>query len=236
MARIHRRVQHASPRSASFRYTIGMSIAVGRRRYLTNFQHHRLPHLFTDVLVLGSGIGGLQAALEAAEGGDVLVVTKDRADQSATAYAQGGIAAATLPEDDPEQHAADTLAVACGLGHPSVIREVAREAPETIAALRRAGARFDVVGEELETGGKGGTPTRGSFTPQTRLARRFCASCSSRRAGIRASAFSSSAFTLDLLTHEGRVSGSSRTIPSTGTRCSGHDGDPRDGRLRAGVP
>lgn len=46
-----------------------MSIAIGRRRYLTNFQHHRLPHLFTDTLVLGSGMAGLLAALEAAEGG-----------------------------------------------------------------------------------------------------------------------------------------------------------------------
>ena len=40
-----------------------MSSAIGRRRYLTNFEHHRLPHLFTDVLVLGSGVAGLQAAL-----------------------------------------------------------------------------------------------------------------------------------------------------------------------------
>src|SRR5512143_2602659 len=119
-----------------------MSTAIGRRRYLTNFQHHRVPHLFTDTLVLGSGIGGLQAALEAAAAGDVLVITKDSAEQSATAYAQGGIAAATLPEDDPEQHAADTIAVGCGLADEAVVRQVAREAPGFIRELEKAGARF----------------------------------------------------------------------------------------------
>lgn len=43
-----------------------MSTILGRRRYLTNFEPHRLPHLFTDVIVLGTGVAGLQAALEAA--------------------------------------------------------------------------------------------------------------------------------------------------------------------------
>ena len=101
-----------------------MSTAVGRRRYLTNFEYYRLPHLFTDVLVLGSGVAGLQAALSAAEGGEVLVVTKEHADQSATAYAQGGIAAATDPDDTPALHATDTISVACGLGHEATIRQI----------------------------------------------------------------------------------------------------------------
>lgn len=56
-----------------------MSAVIGRRRYLSNFDIHRLPHLFTDVLILGSGVAGLRTALEAAESADVLIVTKDAA-------------------------------------------------------------------------------------------------------------------------------------------------------------
>ena len=133
-----------------------MSTVVGRRRYITNFQHHRLPHLFTDTLVLGSGVAGLLAALEAAEGGEVLLVTKDAAEQSATLYAQGGIAAALGPPDSPAQHAEDTLSVACGLGHEDVIRQVTGEAPEGIRLLREWGAQFDAKGDELAHGREGG--------------------------------------------------------------------------------
>ncbi len=133
-----------------------MSTAIGRRRYLTNFEHQRLPHLFTDVLVLGSGVAGLQAALHAAGQADVLLVTKDRVDQSATAYAQGGIAAAVGPDDSPAEHARDTIAVACGLGNEAVIRQVVDEAPAAIAALQQSGARFDCAGTTLERGQEGG--------------------------------------------------------------------------------
>ncbi len=133
-----------------------MSTAIGRRRYLTNFEHHRLPHLFTDVLVIGSGVAGLQAALHAAEGADVLVVTKDKADLSATSWAQGGIAAATGSDDRPEFHARDTLEVACGLAHERVVRQITTSAPGLVAELQQRGARFDHVGDALEAGREGG--------------------------------------------------------------------------------
>ena len=133
-----------------------MSIAIGSRRYLSNFEPHRLPHLFTDTLVLGSGLAGLLAALEAAEAGDVLVVTKDAAEQSATAYAQGGVAAAVSPQDSPEQHATDTLAAAYDLGREDVIRQVARAAPDGINLLRKWGVQFDEEDGRLAAGREGG--------------------------------------------------------------------------------
>ena len=133
-----------------------MSSVIGSRRYLTNFDVHRLPHLFTDVLVIGSGIAGLRAALVAAEQADVLVVTKDEADHSATRYAQGGIAAAIAPPDSLEQHARDTLAVACGLGDERVVQHVVRAAPGHIEELQRWGAEFDRGGESLALGREGG--------------------------------------------------------------------------------
>ena len=74
-----------------------MTSSVGRRRYLTNFDVHRLPHLFTDVMVIGSGIAGLRAALAAAEHADVLLVTKDEPEESATRYAPVSYTHLTLP-------------------------------------------------------------------------------------------------------------------------------------------
>jgi L-aspartate oxidase len=184
-----------------------MSSVIGRRRYLTNFEPHRLPHLFTDVLVLGSGIAGLQAALEAAEHADVLLVTKDRADQSATAYAQGGIAAATGPEDDPAQHAADTLSVACGLGHTALIRGVVAEAPGLVRELERRGARFDRVGEGLEAGREGGHSCARIIHAQDATGReimRVLLEQARRHPRIR---IFEQCFALDLLTHDGHAVG-----------------------------
>lgn len=133
-----------------------MSAVIARRRYLTNFEYHRVPHLFTDVLILGGGVAGLRAALEAAEHCDVLVVTKDELSQTATYWAQGGIAAATDAADSPEQHARDTIEVACGLGDERVIRMVVGEAPMRIEELLGWGARFDQQAGHLALGREGG--------------------------------------------------------------------------------
>ncbi len=132
-----------------------MSATIGSRRYLTDFDAHRLPHLFTDVLVIGSGIAGLRAALEAAEQADVLIVTKDRAAHSATNYAQGGVAAVTDAGDSFDNHIRDTLAVAAGLSDPSIVEQVVREAPDHIRQLQQWGARFDQVGGHLACGREG---------------------------------------------------------------------------------
>ncbi|MFO0837936.1 MAG: L-aspartate oxidase [Phycisphaerae bacterium] len=133
-----------------------MSTLVGRRRYLTNFEPQRLPHLFTDVLVLGAGVAGLRAALAAAESCDVLVLAKDAATLSATSWAQGGVAAAIAPNDSPERHAADTLEVSCGLGHESVIRDVVGDAPRRIGELIDWGAQFDRTRDQIVLGLEGG--------------------------------------------------------------------------------
>ena len=69
----------------------------------------------TDFLVLGSGIAGLSFALRAAEFGEVLVVTKRALNQSATEWAQGGVAAVIDPADSYEKHAEDTHVAGAGL-------------------------------------------------------------------------------------------------------------------------
>src|SRR4051794_5465783 len=98
------------------------------RRYLIRFDTRDLPLRWADVLVIGSGVAGLRAALEAAERGTVIVATKAAAEESNTRYAQGGIAAALdTVEDSWEKHARDTHSVGVGLCGDEVVATVCRE-------------------------------------------------------------------------------------------------------------
>lgn len=98
----------------------------------------------TRVLVVGSGIAGLWTAIRAAEAGcDVTVVTKAALGDGATAWAQGGIAAAIFAGDAPARHAADTLAAGAGMADPAAVRVLADEGPARIRDLIRFGVAFD---------------------------------------------------------------------------------------------
>jgi L-aspartate oxidase len=98
----------------------------------------------TDFLVLGSGVAGLTFALDAAEHGEVIIVTKRAPDESNTRYAQGGIAAVLGPGDTQEAHIRDTLVAGAGLCHEVVVEICAREGPDRVRELMARGARFDV--------------------------------------------------------------------------------------------
>lgn len=127
-----------------------------QRRYLTSFDAKRLPNLFTDVLVIGSGVAGLRAGIEAAQHGSVLLVTKGRIDHSSTAWAQGGIAAVTSTDDSFEQHIEDTLRVGCGLCDRPAVERIVRDGPERIREMIEWGALFDKRGDSLQLGLEGG--------------------------------------------------------------------------------
>jgi L-aspartate oxidase len=130
-----------------------------KRRYLVSFESRRLPHIFTDVLVLGAGAAGARAALEAARYGEVIVATKGRVADSNTYYAQGGLAAVMGAGDTVEAHIADTVATGCGIGNEEVIRDVISAAPDAIRQMRELGVRFDTrdgEDDELSLGREGG--------------------------------------------------------------------------------
>src|SRR5438094_1372094 len=125
-------------------------------RYLVSFDPKRVPHHFTDILIIGAGIAGLRAALEIPCTLDVLVVTKDAIRESNSTYAQGGIAGVLAPEDRLENHVEDTLSAGAGLCDPAVVQHVVREAPGQIADLIRLGTKFDLENGELALTREGG--------------------------------------------------------------------------------
>jgi L-aspartate oxidase len=98
----------------------------------------------TRYLVVGSGVAGLHTAWRASESGDVLVLTKRSLFDSATAYAQGGIAAALGAGDSPKLHRQDTLAAGAALCDAAAVAVLVEEGPARVNELHAAGAKFDL--------------------------------------------------------------------------------------------
>ncbi|HET9649099.1 MAG TPA: L-aspartate oxidase [Microlunatus sp.] len=96
-----------------------------------------------DVVVVGSGIAGLTAALECRELGTVLIVTKDVIASGSTNWAQGGIASVQAEGDTVEQHVTDTLVAGAGLCIEEAVRVLVSEGPDEVAKLIARGAEFD---------------------------------------------------------------------------------------------
>lgn len=108
-----------------------------------------------QVLVIGSGIAGLTAALRAARSAHVLLVTKGALADGATGRAQGGIAGAVGPGDTPAQHARDTQEAGAGLCESGAVRVLCEEGPQAIAALIAHGVAFDRESAPHGPGGDG---------------------------------------------------------------------------------
>ncbi|CAB4655186.1 MAG: L-aspartate oxidase [Actinobacteria bacterium] len=112
-----------------------------------------------DLLVLGSGIAGLSAAIRAADAGlKVTVLTKGAISNTATNYAQGGVAAALSEPDSPALHRADTLEAGGGLCDIEAVDVLVREGPRRVRDLMALGAEFDraAIDGELELAREGG--------------------------------------------------------------------------------
>jgi L-aspartate oxidase len=126
------------------------------KRYLVNIDSNSTRQLFTDCLVVGAGIAGLRAAIEAAGHCNVIIVCKDTLENSNTWKAQGGIASVLEKTDTFEAHIADTMKTGCGLSDETVVDFVVRQGPELVEQLFQWGTEFDQIDGRIATTLEGG--------------------------------------------------------------------------------
>ncbi len=179
-------------------------------RYLTSFDTAHMAHETVDVLVIGTGVAGLSAAIVSARSGaETLMVNKSALEESNTAYAKGGVAAVIASDDTIEAHVHDTLVAGDGLCDEAAVREIVAGGRESIEFLKQCGARFDLTPEgELDLGREGGHSGHrivhaGGDATGAEIARSLLAAAKSEP-NLRAY---KNTFVLDLLTHEGRCVG-----------------------------
>jgi len=113
------------------------------REMLIPFRSALLPQIFTDVVIIGTGVAGLRAAIEASHQNDVIVLAKESIDLSNTSWAQGGIAAVMNAKDSVNAHIQDTLEAGAGLCEANAVRALVEEGPQEIAQLLKWGMRVD---------------------------------------------------------------------------------------------
>ncbi len=104
-----------------------------------------------DFLIIGGGIAGLSAALHVSHYGKTILLTKGKTGESATEYAQGGIAAAVdKQKDSPLYHLEDTLEAGAGLCDEEAVKILVSDGVNRVKELIKAGAQFDKIGESLD--------------------------------------------------------------------------------------
>ncbi|MFF5283688.1 L-aspartate oxidase [Streptomyces sp. 62] len=176
-----------------------------------------------DVVVVGSGVAGLTAALRCTAAGlRTVVVTKARLDEGSTRWAQGGIAAALGEGDTPEQHLDDTLVAGAGLCDERAVRALVTDGPDAVRRLIATGADFDRTADgEIALTREGGHHRRriahaGGDATGAEISRALVEAIRDR--GVR---FIEHALVLDLLTDaEGRTAGVTLHVMGEGQ----HDG------------
>ncbi len=177
-------------------------------RYLLPIDTRRSLHRFTDVLVIGGGLAGLRAANAVESNRSVLVVTKDKLRESNSNYAQGGIAGVVDPDDRFEDHVIDTLHAGGNLCDISTVDMVIREGPRRIEELIRWGTRFDEADGELSLGREGGHSRERIVHAQgDSTGAEIMRAVIDRTRSLPNVEIWDNAFTVDLLTYEGRCRG-----------------------------
>ena len=127
------------------------------------FQRQLTPSMAShdfDVLIVGSGLAGLSAALHLAPTHRVAVITKRTLQDGSSGWAQGGIAAVLADDDSFAAHIEDTLVAGAGLCDLATTRFVVENAPESIAWLRGLGVPFTLEGDQLHLTREGGHSAR----------------------------------------------------------------------------
>jgi L-aspartate oxidase len=114
-----------------------------------HFRYMKKPPAQADFIVVGAGVAGLRAAISLAEAGKVLVLAKQELTESATQYAQGGIAVALSDEDEISLHLQDTINAGDGIVNADAAHVLVEEGPERIQELIEWGTQFDRKGTKL---------------------------------------------------------------------------------------
>ncbi len=112
-------------------------------RYLINFDTDKLEKLYSDVIIIGSGIAGVYTALSIDSKYSVGILTKEKVEMSNSVLAQGGIAVSLDKNDSPESHLKDTLYAGAGLCNEDTVRVLVNEAAANISRICEYGVEFD---------------------------------------------------------------------------------------------
>lgn len=113
-------------------------------RYLMDYSDIQFEKIYTDFLIIGTGIAGLYSAIHAHPYGKVMIVTKEKLEDSSTEHAQGGIAAVfDETEDSVDLHLKDTLMAGAGLCNKTAVEVLVKEGPERVRELIQLGTNFD---------------------------------------------------------------------------------------------
>lgn len=126
------------------------------RRYLVDVDSISTNQLFADCVVVGAGLAGLRAAIEAADHRNVVVVCKGTLEESNTWKAQGGIASVLSEDDTFESHIRDTFKTGGGICDEQIVRLVVEQGPELIRQLQQWGTAFDLVDGQVDITLEGG--------------------------------------------------------------------------------
>ncbi|MFH1721091.1 MAG: L-aspartate oxidase [Candidatus Altiarchaeota archaeon] len=121
------------------------------------YKQIRWDQIDCDVLVVGSGVAGLRAAIEVLSNKDchLILLTKDELGLSDSWFAQGGVAAAIAGKGDIRAHYQDTLLAGAGLCTPKAVEVLVKEAPREIKSLTEFGCNFDMIEGKLDLSREG---------------------------------------------------------------------------------
>ncbi|MBU4510629.1 L-aspartate oxidase [bacterium] len=120
-------------------------------RYLVNFDLSKIKKIYTDFLIVGSGIAGLYTSLKIHDKGKVILLTKGSLKESSTEHAQGGIAVALGDKDSPYLHMEDTLKAGANFCDPEAVEVLVTEGPKCVEELIELGTKFDKIEGKYKT-------------------------------------------------------------------------------------
>lgn len=161
-----------------------------------------------DFAIVGCGIAGLRAGIELAQCGSVLILAKSELSETATDWAQGGIAAALSDEDEISLHEQDTLAAGDGLCNPQAVKVLVEEGPRYIQQLIEWGTQFDRSGTKLAFTREGAhSRSRVLHAHGDSTGREISRALMARATTLPGISFRPHALTTELLLDAGRVTG-----------------------------